>query len=82
MSPYKLKKSEVIVVGGGPAGLQCSLVLARANRSVIFFDYGDKRSEASLLQHAVLGGDGENIFASFLCTNKKKYRFEANAKLR
>lgn len=51
---------EVIVVGGGPAGLSAALILARANRRVLVFDSGPKRNEASERQHAVLGADGEN----------------------
>eukprot|EP00887_Chlorella_sp_A99_P007472 scaffold2.g7472.t1 len=37
------------VVGGGPAGLSAALILARARRSVLIFDSGDKRNEKSLV---------------------------------
>lgn len=44
--------------GGGPAGLGAALLLARSRRKVAVFDSGNKRNEASLVQHAVLGADG------------------------
>lgn len=44
--------------GGGPAGLIAALVLGRARRRCLVFDSGEKRNEASLVQHAILGADG------------------------
>lgn len=46
--------------GGGPAGLSAALILGRARRRVLIFDSGEKRNEASLIQHAILGADGFN----------------------
>lgn len=52
--------TDVIVVGGGPAGLSSALILGRARRRVVIFDAGEKRNEASKVMHAVLGADGVN----------------------
>jgi len=35
-------------------------VLGRARRRVLVFDSGEKRNEASTIQHAILGADGFN----------------------
>lgn len=46
------------VVGGGPAGLQAALCLARYRRSVAVFDTGDGRSTFSQINHNLLGHPG------------------------
>ncbi len=49
---------EVIVVGGGPAGLSASLYLARYDRQVALFDAGQGRSTWHQINHNYLGFPG------------------------
>jgi thioredoxin reductase len=50
---------DVIVVGGGAAGLSAALTLARARRRVLVIDAGLPRNRFSPHSHGVLGLDGE-----------------------
>jgi thioredoxin reductase len=49
---------DVIIVGGGPAGLSAALVLGRSRRRAIVFDAGHPRNEASHALHGYLTRDG------------------------
>jgi thioredoxin reductase/SAM-dependent methyltransferase len=49
---------DVIVVGGGAAGLSASLALGRSRRSVVVIDAGHPRNEPAAHMHGVLGHDG------------------------
>lgn len=49
---------EVIVVGGGPAGLSAALYLARYDRQVALFDAGQGRSTWHQINHNYLGFPG------------------------
>jgi thioredoxin reductase len=49
---------DVIVIGGGPAGLSGALVLARANRQVALIDAGRPRNRSARNLHNFLGKDG------------------------
>lgn len=48
---------DVIVIGGGPAGLACALWLARYRHSVGLFDAGDPRNAPTWAVHGYLGLD-------------------------
>ncbi|MEV0410805.1 FAD-dependent oxidoreductase [Streptomyces sp. NPDC050448] len=49
---------DVVVVGGGTAGLAGALTLARARRSVLVLDSGSPRNAPSAHLHGYLGRDG------------------------
>ncbi|HEX5166182.1 MAG TPA: NAD(P)/FAD-dependent oxidoreductase [Thermomicrobiales bacterium] len=51
-------EAEVLVVGGGPAGLSAALYLARFDRRVILFDAGQGRSTWHQINHNYLGFPG------------------------
>jgi thioredoxin reductase len=49
---------DVIIVGGGPGGLSCALVLGRCCKRVLVCDKGEPRNAASHAMHAYLSRDG------------------------
>lgn len=49
---------DVIIVGGGPAGLSAALVLGRCRRKVLVCDAGHPRNAASHALHGYLSRDG------------------------
>ncbi|NUW31910.1 NAD(P)/FAD-dependent oxidoreductase [Nonomuraea sp. SMC257] len=51
------KTYDVVVVGGGPAGLSGALALARARRSVLVVDSGEPRNAPARHMHNYLGRD-------------------------
>lgn len=53
-----MKEFEVVVVGGGAAGLSAALVLSRARRKVLVIDAGNPRNAQAPHMHGFLSRDG------------------------
>ncbi|MEV7008949.1 FAD-dependent oxidoreductase [Streptosporangium sp. NPDC051022] len=49
---------DVVVVGGGPAGLSAALMLGRARRSVLVIDNGRPRNTPAAHMHGLISRDG------------------------
>jgi thioredoxin reductase len=49
---------DVVVIGGGPAGLNGALMLARSRRAVLVIDGGEPRNSVAHGVHGLLGHDG------------------------
>ena len=51
-------RDDAVVIGGGPAGLNGALMLARSRRSVLVIDEGSPRNSPAEAVHGLLGHDG------------------------
>jgi thioredoxin reductase len=51
-------QADVVIIGGGPAGLSAALSLGRARRRVTVIDSGEPRNRTAAHMHGVLGHDG------------------------
>src|SRR5437588_8215814 len=49
---------DVVIAGGGPAGLNAALMLGRAGRTVLLADDGQPRNSTSAAVHGFLPRDG------------------------
>lgn len=56
--PARQKPWDVIIVGGGPAGISAATVLARSRRSVVIIDEGNQRNLRSHGLHNFITRDG------------------------
>lgn len=50
--------TEILVIGGGPAGLSAALTLSRARRDVVVLDSGEPRNAPAQRAHGLLGLEG------------------------
>ena len=53
-----MKNYDVIIVGGGPAGLSAALILGRCRHKVLVCDSGQYRNEVAHAMHGFLSRDG------------------------
>jgi thioredoxin reductase len=53
-------KLDVLIVGGGPAGLSATLILGRCHRKVLLCDEGHQRNLSSHAIHGLLGREGQS----------------------
>src|SRR5689334_4270544 len=54
----EMEIKDVVVIGGGAAGLNAALMLARSRRSVLVVDGGAPRNAAAAGVHGLLGREG------------------------
>ena len=52
-------KTDVLIIGGGYAGLSAALFLGNAKRDVLVVDDGKTRNQKALVSHNVLGFEAE-----------------------
>jgi thioredoxin reductase len=55
-----MRMIDVIVIGGGPAGLAAAMMLGRCRRSVLLIDAGRPRNASAMRLHGYLTRDGVN----------------------
>lgn len=51
---------DVIIIGGGPAGLNAALILGRSRRNILLCDNGQPRNKSAKKMHGFLSRDGIN----------------------
>src|SRR4051794_17513311 len=66
-----MSEFDVVVVGGGAAGLSAALVLSRARRRVAVVDAGQPRNAPAAHMHGYLGSDGVPP-AALLATGRRE----------
>ena len=65
MTEIKHNKTEVIVVGGGPAGIACAVTIARAGHEVILIERGSFAGSKNVFGGAIYAQPMREIFPNF-----------------
>lgn len=65
MTDIKRNKTEVIVVGGGPAGIACAVTIARAGHEVILIERGSFSGSKNVFGGAIYAQPTREIFPNF-----------------
>ena len=65
MTDIKRNKTEVIVVGGGPAGISCAVTIARAGHEVILIERGSFSGSKNVFGGAIYAQPTREIFPNF-----------------
>jgi len=65
------RTAEVIIVGGGPAGLSCALILGRCGRRVFVFDNHSYRNRDAMAMNGFISRDGIKP-SDFLAIGRKE----------
>jgi thioredoxin reductase len=68
-----MSRYDVVVIGGGAAGLSAALVLSRARRTVLVVDAGEPRNAPASHMHGYLSRDGQAP-ADLLATGRNEVR--------
>lgn len=53
-----ITKTDLLIIGGGPAGLSTATFFARVNRPFILYDSGLYRNAQSPIAHTIMGHEG------------------------
>ena len=64
-------KTEVIVVGGGPAGISCAITIARAGHEVVLIERGSFAGSKNVFGGAIYAQPTRKIFPNSFCASDK-----------